>query len=366
MIQLRIVNTDHSNNTLSVLEDLPDMGYSFTLSDMGEANWVVPLSHPNLTQDGFAPKRTDYRLGISADGVSWATIQGGICGPVALKTGQESVPVVGYDYLLYLKQPYPFDYQAAYSSLADTDIVKFWITASQQTVITAIVNASPMTFTPVFIGTGWGQVMDYVILFGDTVELLEHIRSVSAMNAPKGFEFWCDYDRTIRFYSPYRRVGASTPIIEFKYVTGTEGLIDINWSNQGPKATQTVGLSNGLKHAYSEYVPSTTTYRAWLELVALRENMYKQNEINAATDSIGTLDRNPQKSITITIKPDEINPLDETEWFYNKCGQVISVDSETYFMPYHRINSDMIITKQEFKLNDGNWLCDITADYIYA
>lgn len=366
MINLRIVNTDHAGATLSVLQDLPDMGYSFALSDMGEANWVVPLSHPNLVRDQFAPKLTDYRLGITSDLVNWYTIQGGICGPVGLKTGIQSVAVVGYDYLYYLNQPYPFDYASAYSSLSATDLIKYWVTTNQQTVIAALVAASPLSFTTSFSGTGWTEVMNYMIMYGDTVTLLDHVRAIGEMNQPKGFEFWCDYDRLIRFYAPRRNNASSTPIASFLYVTGSNGLIDIDWTNQGPKATKTVGLSNGLKRGFSEYTPSTAAYREWLELVQLRENLYKQTEIDAATDSIGTLDRFPQKTIKITVKPDEVDPLDETAWFYNHCGKVIHVDSEDYFLPYHRIDTLAIITNQDFKLNNGTWTCDISADYIYA
>lgn len=377
MIELRVVNRDHDGGTLSIMRDLPELSYAFVLNDMGDASWTVPLSHDTLTRDGFAPKRTDYSIGISNDGgVSWQEVMDGICGPVGLKFGDQSVKVTANDYLVYLKQPYPFDYDIDPKTQAASDLVKFWIGESQSTIINAILSGVDLPFSVTGGGTLGEIVTKYVIMYGDTTELLSHLTTIGGMSAPKGFQFTLFPNYDIHIIAPTITAADATPIENFAPSFST-GLIDIDWSNKGPLATKTVGVYSGQPQAYSTFGDSVDTYRSWLEMVEIGDNFFDPfgfsadagadltRDIAAATASYGFLHRNPQKEITIKIKADIGDP-DETKWFFNQCGETVTVNSEEYFLPYHIIDATYVITRQELThVGAGEYECSLSLDQVF-
>lgn len=373
----RVRNVDHLGSDISILDDLPELNYTFNISDVGTADWYVPLDHPNLGREDFAPKRTDYYIELSSNNVDWVPVQGGICGPTNLKSGQQGVKVSGSDWLSYLKQPYFFDYDTSLVNLDDlkaSDVAVWWVNESQQQIITDILagmydgTGNTIQFTPQFISSPyWSEVLVYIILRGDTTDALAHIQAVGSFIEPHGFEFICEPDKTVKFYAPRYKIADATPLVTFT-PSNTVGLLEIDWTNTGPKGTQTVGMPPGFPalQAFSEYTPSTAVFRKWLNLVQLRDTIYTHEETLQATYAIGNRDRAPQKELTLSIKPDEYGTGDHSALFFNKCGEVIEIDSEDYFLPYWRIQAYFWINQQSFRKDDaGNWVCDLSLEQTF-
>jgi len=393
MIDVRVVTIDrYPSGQTYIWNNLPNVRYKFVLNDKGEASWDVPLSytpspeHPEsqaLTADAFGPLASDYRIGVNWDGIGWETVHEGIVGPVGMKSDEQIVKVQGYDYLWWLDQPYHFSGYPILDPLnwnPTTDVVRFWpVNTNQRTIITDLLTEMYTTalqsvrIQPVFEGeaTSWTQVLFKFMMLGDTTTVLDTIKAIGELNEPYGFEFWMEKDKFLHMASPRRVTQAAAAGIEIASFRPSSGsLIDIDWTNSGPKAISTVGIPpEGIAlHGYSTYTPSKDTYRNWLEIVNFNDafRMRKQSHVNAATDSVGTLHRYPQKTLSITIKPDAING-DELFFHRSQVGNYVYVDSEEWFKPYHRIQAWFKITSQELLTdNASNWTCKLTLDQVYA
>lgn len=392
MIDVRVVTVDRyvpggSNFTTTIWNNLPNIRYKFVLSDKGDASWEVPLSHPQLTQDGFAPVSHDFRIGVNNNGAGWRTAHEGIIGPVGLQSESQLVSVQGFDYLWWLEQPYHFTgYEVDSNSWSKDDLIVLWNNQSQQRVITDLLNDMYTTslrsvrFTPTFTGSNWSEVLVDFEMAGSTTSVLDKIKSVGALNDPYGFEFWMGVassvtgSKPIYFASPRRVTQANAQAAAIAYFTPSSntGLLSINWTNNGPKAISTVGISPsgiGLK-GFSTYTPSKDTYRDWYDIYQFT-NAYKmvgQVPIDSATDAMGSFNRNPQKELTITFMPEQAGGSgNEDFWFFTQVGEYVWVDSEDWFMPYHRIQSAFKVIGQEMAGdNAGNWICTLNLQQVYA
>lgn len=363
---------DHDGDVLGTFP-LEEPTVTYRLSEVSDCKLSVALSHPNLTQDLFAPKRTDFILKLSTDdGATFSELMGGICDPVGLKTRDERVRFGGVDWLSYLKQPYHFE---GYAIDPDTwvmnDIIKFWVNKSQQVIIQDVLDAmydgtsETIQLTGIFSGTGWLQnIESQFIMIGDTTDALDFIRAVGGLVEPYGFDFTCDYDKKIYFYAPRRVTAESAMPIALFTPSGENGLLEIDWQNNGPLSTAAVGMPTAALMKYHSYAPSRVMFRKWLEIIPLNEYYRSNLEVQQATNDIGGLHSNPQKENTITILPHYMDPFDETVGFYNHCGRVVYVDSEDAFLPYHVVDAPYVVTQQEIT-HQGDWVCKLTLDQIY-
>jgi len=383
----RVVNTDHSGTTLSVLEEIPDLTYTFQRSEIGSASWSVPFTHPNLQRvsstgpTGFGPKLTDYRIGVSEDGgASWETVQGGFCGPVGLETGRSTVAVSGVDWLAWLDQPFRF---GGYLSNLKTeaDVVSYRVNKTQKISIDAMVAnlwdaGNPLqscNITTSYLpndGAWSANVIAHVVIIGDNTTVLGHIKELGALNDPYGFEFWMQYDKTLILYAP-RRISYAGAVVTQSFAPSLNSpIIKMNWANTGPIATTTIGEHSGF-YRNSRYLNSRLVYRDWWQRVTYNNiNMLVKNfptGLSAATDSQGTHDRNPQHQLTVSFRPEDVpTEFDPLFWFRNQLGKIVEVDSEDWWLPYHRIDGKFWIDKQTLTNdNVGNWTCELGLEQIY-
>jgi hypothetical protein len=363
---------DHDGMILETFEP-NDITITYRRSDIGDNECKIALSDPKLARDLFAPRRTDFIYKISTDGgLTFDPIQGGICAPIGLKTREDFVTIKGVDWLAWLEQPYHFaGYAINPSTWTETDIIKYWVNQSQQTVLTQLLagmydgTSQTIHLIPSFSGSGWLNSVSYSVMVGDTTNVIDQFRSIGNLAEPYGFDFVCDWDKTVRCFSPKRStVESAVPIAIFapSYVNG---LLDIDWANEGPLATATVGMPTAATPKYYSYAPSRAQFRKWLEIVSFNETIRTNFAAQQATNDIGGYHSNPQKKNTITILPDRMDPFDETVGFYNHCGRVVYVDSEDMFMPYHKVDAPYIIASQELSNTEGNWTCKFTLDQIY-
>lgn len=365
---------DHDGDVLGTFP-MEEPSLIYKLSDVGESSLSIALDNPFLSADLFAPRRTDYIVKLSTNnGSTFSELQGGICAPVGLKTHDDRVRLKGLDWLCWLQQPFWLDGYADPDSTAINDIIKYWVGETQQTIISDVLagmydgTSETLELTASYGGTGWLESVDsQMILLGDTTNVLDFIRSVGQLVEPYGFDFWCDYDKLIRFYAPRRvTVENAVPIALFQ-PSGVNGLIEIDWENTGPIATASVGMPTAAMRKYYSYTPSRLQFRKWLEILPFNEYVRSDFTAQQATNDTGGLHSNPQKKNTITILPDLMDPFDETVGFYNHCGSVVYVDSEDAFYPYHRVDAPYIVTEQEITMSEGGeWNCQMTLDQIYA
>lgn len=365
---------DHDGDVLATFP-MEEPNITYKLSDIGENSLSIALSHPSLSPDLFAPRRTDFIVKLSTNnGGSFSEIQGGICAPVGLKSGMERVQIKGYDWLAWLDQPYWFrGYRIDPLTWIATDIIKYWVLESQQTIISDILTAmydgtsETLHLTATYGGTGWIEEVDsFFVQIGDTTNVLDLIRSVGQLVEPYGFDFWCDYDKLIRFYAPRRVTAESAVPIALFTPSAETGLVDIDWENAGPINTAAVGMPTAALMKYHSYAPARAQFRRWLEILQMNDYIRSDFMAQQATNDIGGLRSNPQKRNTITILPDRMDPFDETVGFYNHCGSVVYVDSEDMFHPYHTVDAPYVVTQQEISMDDaGQWTCQMTLDQIY-
>lgn len=371
--------------------------FAFKANDIGDITYSLALSNPQVTRDAFAPKRTDFRLQVSHDGGFWQNIMGGFHWPVGMNNEEGTVHIQGMDWMAYLEQPMWFDaylidamdlvsgktkIQGILDDAAswgrawiggpgtDTDAIHY--NATQQSVVEDLLasiadgNNGTIQITPTFSGSGagWSEVMNYVVMFQDDTTILDHIRSISDLDEPFGFDFFMNWDKSLICYNPARTapIASINPIYEI--TRSTPALVSVQWQNNGPRATHTVALGPGSPAIWAQktYSPSVDLYRRWLRLVRLGGNYRMPDQVKYAVQGIP--DRFPQKELKLTLKPDELVPSDPVAFFHPMIGEALYVDID--FPPYHRINANFWIVAQEFHTDDaGNWLCDVSLQQIY-
>jgi hypothetical protein len=371
--------------------------FAFRQNDPGDITYELALSNPQIKRDAFAPKRTDFRLQVSSTGANWQNIMGGFHWPVSLENETGVVKIQGMDWMVYLEQPMWFDayntdtidviemkdgvkkilkkaesWGRAWASEpgVDTDAVTF--NATQEIVVRELIETiadgdnDTLKINLDFFGDsfGWGTPMGYTVMFQDSTNILDHIRAISEMESPFGFDFFMNWNKTLVCYNP-ALVSPLDEIVPIGNITRTEGgLVRLTWQNNGPVATHTLAVGAGSPGiwAHKTYKPSEQLYRRWLRIVRLGGAHRMPEQVLAAVKGIP--DRFPQKELKITIKPEEFSPNDPALFFHPQIGRALYVDID--FPPYHRINANFWITAQEFSTDDaGNWLCDVSLQQIY-
>lgn len=387
----RVQHLNHAGVVQQTFENFGEvpLGYKFVKNDVGECNYGLAIAEPKVTRDGFAAKANDYIIQCSRDGVNWESVQGGICGPIGLKSHQQHVTIVGYDWGLYTEQPWDFDYDTiSYADIiADPQLLlkgNSWFKQSQTTVITDLLanlydgTSETIQFSPTFLGSGWSEVLNKQIMFQDETTILDHIRGLAEADAPFGFDFYFDYDKSVILYAPGRN-RAVTPAISAHSPSSPNGLIDMDWQNTGPISTRTLGIgpdgSPGLFYM-STFAGSTAQYRKWLRIQRLSANYGAtdktttqemiQSRVNSVTASIGYRDRFPHHDLVLTIQPDLASSPDPLLFFRNQTGQVVFCDSERTWLNYHRVQANFWITEQALQSDKTgkNWTCTLGLDQV--
>lgn len=377
---------------LGTLRPVSDsLKWTYRLSDVGEIQCSFALSDPLLTTDMLSPKGSRFQLnmrvgqtGVPAEFWDSFPIMAGFCGPTNIQSETGLVSFTGTDWLSYLEQPYQWESEtggtgyAANIATYEASNASFYVNKSGQTVeqicqylisrLDASFDPLAPVITPDFNGTSFFQtVPSWYWGFGDTETILDKFKEL-AKHDTGGFDFWMDYDGTLRCQGPRKTDPASvTPV----YGIGTDQVVTpLDWTNNGPLATDTIGFGPGVgntrTYSYSTYQPSRDQYGRWARAVDFdieNASLSNQTELDRLTASRGYLDRFPQKELRLPIRPDELDPIDPSAGFYNNVGNALTVDID---YGYHRINADFWITSQSFTSDSaGNWRMDCTLDQIY-
>jgi hypothetical protein len=312
--------------------------------------------------------------------------------PVELDSTSEGIPVAGLDWVAWLDQPYRF---AAYAKDWETDVItkddviKIWaenqaISVIIDELVLNLCSASAMLCVQLdtaFFGDEWFVEPAISINLGEP-SVLNKIKELGALQEPLGYEFYLDApNKMLNFY--FGRQFAGTPesaVIDacVTYFAPSIGnVIDMKWANNGPIAITTIGQPPqfpGFK-GYSTYAPSALVYRDWWQFKSIGKALSKiarqKLYVDAITDSYGTHDRNPQKDLTITFNPcapagDDVIIETPLFWFQNRTGYIIHVDSEDWFLNYHRVDAFYWVAEQTLSHDEaGNWKCICKLEQVY-
>jgi hypothetical protein len=328
----------------------------------------------------------------------------GICVGANLQNDRGTVAFVGKDWLHYLEQPYPFREMTAngrtgYEMTVDDwlsieDANRYWnasaganttpvtYNATLQTVVSDLITSlssgayDPIApiFSPLYLGTVWSQSQNYNIPWGDQTNVLDHITALSKQYDPRGFDFWvvANPDKQLLMNGP--RVLNPNSITPVATLTGAGTMVTLDWTNSGPRATETVvlgsGLGNGRPWYRSTYQPSQDQYRRWKRNVSIPNpgaSLTSPDDVMLGLGSaIGFLDRFPQKDLRLVLKPDYVIPGNAAFMFYPLIGEALAINY-TGFTPYHHINATFYMTAQAFSTDAaGNFVCDVTLEQIYT
>lgn len=407
-VAFTVSHLDHSGNVLLTLAPVKDsLKWSHRMANVngpGELTCEFALRDPAMYSDAFAPYATDYRLNMVVNGVTLATpVQSGICTGAQMQSERGTLLFTGKDWLHWLEQPFPFNdvvvggtrgyaltvsqwltvLDAAHYWNASTgtniDFVKF--SATQQMVVQDLINsliassydAMAPALTMTFAGAHWANPVNYQIQWGDSTTVLDHLSVLSRMYDPLGFDFWVEANKGILLNNPRN----TNPLSYVPIATLTDGstIISIpSWENDGPAATETVvigsGTGNGRPWFRDTYAPSVAQYRRWKRIVNITNPSTsiasRADVVAGLAGATGYHDRFPQKTIQIRVKPEAIDPIGTTNFFYTNVGRVINIDSSGYFSNYHRINASFYITAEDFSFDAaGNAVCDLTTEQLY-
>jgi hypothetical protein len=298
---------------------------------------------------------------------------------VGLESDRSTVAVSGVDWLAWLDQLQRFPAYQSSLKTAD-DIASINVNQTQNAVITEILSHTwdagnpneSVHITASFLPNlgAWAQtLLFHLAIVGDNKTSLDYIKEVGAYNEPYGYEFWMQHDKTLIMYAPRRTSYVSATSVQ-TFKPSLNNLKKMSWQNTGPAAVSTAGKSTAL-YEYDSYAASRLVYRDWWQ-VREYNNLNIQmdstgNQLLAANDSVATHDRNPQHQLTLSFRPEDVpTDGDDLYWFRNQLGKVIAVDSEDWFLPYHKIDGKFWIDQQTLKNdNVGNWDCELKLEQIY-
>lgn len=359
-----------------------DLHVELVNSDEGPFSFELPLGDPLLRKDHFAPWKhsaTIYRVNNTTGGSLPLT-----AGPVTarnLADERDTLLVSCTSWEGYLKRRiYPFS-QDYYLTRDWTKWPKQWPTPGDvapdlkdivEDILQAMIDEDPVN-TPLFVmgNVPTGQTGTYKIYPGDSTWIYDHIKALSTQSEKYGFEFDIDpVTLEIRLYHPDRDSG--NPVYTFRVsedsTTGEFHVLD--WTDEGPKATWTLGLgtgtdSNGLKLAGTDnYDPLYREFWRTDQVVDFG-NVANQDVIDAMTSREGYLARFQQKKVRLELA--STDALSKSFWLggrpRNLIGNRIRVIHDFgyhYVDAYHKVQRLTIDVD-----NDGNDIVLFDLEQIY-
>lgn len=348
-------------------------GFSMVRNEPGDITYELSLGDPFLGRDAFAPWRTTWYLYRGGN-----ILDSGIHTSRNLQEERDTVLVGGKTWLEYLDHRiYPFrpeDYikdnwrkwpkqwpgDKADPSVEVRDIV--------ETIIQDMLDDDPDYAPPIIIANrDTGLKTRYKIFPGDSTTVLGHIRTLSEQT--EGFDYdILPVELEFRMYGPPNRRDQGSPVYHFfPSMPGDGGPITFDWTDEGPVATNTIGLGTGgpkgLKLGKSKtYIPSKQKYFR-TDVVVDVGSVADQDMLDGIIDA--RKDRHPQKKATLSIE----NPEFTVPNFYtggrprSLLGNRIRI---TRNYGYHLVDAYFIINAINWQIdNSGNEQVDLDIEMIY-
>jgi hypothetical protein len=369
------------------------LSYSFKNQDKGSINYSLALDQSDynnipIGSSEFGPKRTDFTLSISTDGgTTLESIHRGILCDVGLSLGSGVINCQGWDYFWLGEQPWPFDYQILPQNLSGNltitgslttgkfhgDWIYGWVNQPMNTILNdilgwTILDQNAVGFMDTNIKGDWTDVMSFYISHGDSTTILDHIKSLAGLDTPFGFDFF-QKDNVFHFAKP-RLVTPTGNLNPIAFLQRDNEITGLEWHNTGPKNTKDVAIASSIGELLwkeSTYTDSVSQFRSWLGLTDLGQTYMSAASIAKAAEAIGYLNRSPQKTLTLTIRPEVFDPFDEAQGYRNMIGEVIHYWSDDLFHPYWTIDAYFWIISQDYHTDETglNMVCDLGLQQIY-
>ena len=405
LVEFRVQHRDHGGGVISTHTPAGEsLAWNYRASDIGDISYDLALYDDTFLvsagENSFAPYKTDWHLQMRYGGGGWQTIQAGIHTSVNLKPRTGVVGVAGKDWLHWLEQPVffnkynvqfdPANLQEVLDASADSytgsffngTYLKAWIGANgatHQQVINFLLSnphtSGPVvTLNPVYggVGNSFNQLFTYVIMFQDQTNRLDHLKTLSQLHDPLGYDFYVDWDKKVYFFGPRKQVPYSPNPI---WTLTAENVVidtvpDFDWTNNGPVATHVVGLGPGNPAIWriKKDQDSIDFYRHWLKLENIGDSYLRStvtgtvNAIQKGTEALQYIF--PHKDLKLSVYPDKVGLPDASDGFKNHTGDVVRFLWEVW--PYHTINAYFWITAQSYRGDAaGNYILDLGLEQIY-
>jgi len=348
-------------------------GFSMIKNEPGEITYELSLADPTLGRDAFAPWRSTWYLYRGNN-----IIDSGIHTSRGLQEERDTVLVSGKTWMEYLDHRiYPFN-PAEYIKDNWRKWPKQWpgdkadpaveVRDIVETIIQDMLDDDPDYAPPIIIANrDTGLKTRYKIFPGDSTTVLGHIRKLSEQT--EGFDFdILPVELEFRMYGPPNRRDSGVAVYHFFPATPSDGgPITFDWTDEGPVATNTIGLGSGgpkgLKLGRSKtYEPSKQTYFRTDVVVDVGE-VADQTMLDDIIDA--RKDRHPQKKATLSVENPEFNVPN----FYtggrprSLLGNRIRI---TRNYGYHLVDAYFTINAINWQIdNSGNEQVDFDIEMIY-
>lgn len=365
-----------ANSRLRAWVKPPKLTWTLRDSDSGGVSCELPIGMQQydgtpLRRDSIVPWHTDWYLYRGPN-----LRASGIVTKINLADDRDTVMVDGADWIEYLKhRVYPFDPEAYVNNrdwalwpkkwgsgaAAGVDIkiiVEDILEAMIEATIGAPYNISAPFYTPPFILANRlsGITGRYKILPGDPTTIYDHIKKLADNST--GFEFdILPHNLEFRIYPGGRDQGS--PVYRLtKNVSNTNqtGLVELDWSNEGPLATVTIitGSGSSIRRGLVKTdFESVIRYR-WTERYGDAGNVASQDALEKAAESEQFEDRFPRKRASFAIiNPDLLTP---NFWTGGRPRSLIGnrIRVRHDFM-FHQVNADYIVRALNIEVDEhGN------------
>lgn len=334
-----------------------NLNFSLVNCDEGPISYELAMYEP--AEDSFGPYRSDWILLRGTN-----IINSGMHTGLNMNKDRDTLLVSGMDWLHYLKRrQYPFD-PVQYRTVA-TGYYKTWpkkwvdedLRDIVHDILRAMINDDP-AYTPDFIlGNGpSGTTHRYKIYPADSTKVFDHIKALSEVTP--GFEFAIS-PVTREFFMYYPDRDSGNPVYHI-HSTGSETtgqITEMDWVNQGPRGTHTLGLGSGGKARNMGSVKTDIENKKEFRRLDITEDfgeLSSQAALDKLTAFHGSTNLGPEKMLSLSA----LNPEFLTPNFYtgsrprSLIGNRVRVSHD---FGYRNTDSYYIIQAMNFNVDlDGN------------
>lgn len=368
---------NHKQHDGTLIHSIRPENLKFTLNKKPPHNisYEMSLSRPEVSPDFIGPYRTDFELKYGS-----TTIMAGMHTSVNLGINSDVIEITGKDWWHYLElRHYPFDPNTPHPPAAWPGSTRDYVIGSPAAGLVYETNAdvavviknlldqtlgrpNSLAMTYPTLTTSLGIPSHFSLSAADTTMIAGHIDSLSEIDP--GFVYECLYTKEIRLYSPqkYNTDVWDTPAHAIHIFDTDEGIIDLDYTNNGPAATHWLGTGGGtgdLRLGAAKGLPANQAVYRRIDGTEDYGDLPNRDIVVARTMSDLKVYAQPQHDIMLTVDPQFISNF----WSIFTAGQAIWIDID---LDAHHIDSAQEIMNMECEVsNEGDAKVVMGCDQIY-
>lgn len=337
------------------------------LDEPSDIDYEVSLAMPSMRHGFVGPYRTDWQLEVDGN-----IVEAGLHTPYERSGESEAKKIAGKSWLHYLeRRHYPFDPQApntfrhglptTTATYPQTGVAFSAYQQDAANIISDLLDitlARPNSLDIFFAAITTGNVHNFRIDLGDTESIYDKIKGLSDEEPQFNFRITPD-TRQFFIYSEHIYLdGAETDPTQNLWVFDDRdpdnGVLDINFINDGPRYTHLIGYGAGTASRLGValgYPHNQAIYRR-LDGTEDYGNVVNRTQLTNRAQRDLSFGLYPQHELTLTINPDAPRFEGEDFWKWTFPGESIWIrwDLESAF-----INHGYVIVEMDCTIdNEGN------------